>query len=160
MSEKISLPMPMPNLTRLHTFNGLDTIIADLDAFLQEHISLIILGTFENAKILLENANQLCLQDGAHPNQRVLWINKIEQMAALQSQLEEALAKDFPEKEVDINNIRAISVVPKTKEIAYIIYIDPSLSPDPKDKRKKLSTFQMERAFKAAIKAIPNPDNQ
>ncbi|MEL6943880.1 MAG: hypothetical protein AAFO82_14560, partial [Bacteroidota bacterium] len=114
----------------------------------------------ENAKVLLENANQLCLQDGAHPNQRVLWINKIEQMAALQSQLVDALKVSFPDKEVDINNIRAFSVVPKTKQIAYIIYIDPSLSPDPKDKRKKLSTFQMERAFKAAIKAMPNPDNQ
>jgi len=160
MSDKISLPMPLPNLTRLHTFSGLDTIVADLDAFLQEHISLIVLGTFENGKVLMENANQLCLQDGAHPKQRILWIKKIEEMAVLKPQLDKALKTSFPNKEIDMNNIRAISVVPKTKQIAYIIYIDPSESPDPRDKRKKLSTFQMERAFKAAIKAMPNPDDQ
>ena len=116
------------------------------------------MGAFEYSKVLLENANQLCLQDGAHPKQRVLWVNKIEEIATLKPLLDDALKTSFPNKAVDLNNIRAISVVPKTKQIAYIIYIDPSLSPDPKDKRKKQSTFQMERAFKAAIKAMPNPD--
>ena len=41
-------------------------------------------------------------------------------------------------------------MIPK---VTYVIFIDPSKSPDPKDKRKKISVFQMQRAFNAAIKA-------
>lgn len=160
MSETISLPIPIPNLTRLHTLNEIDTIVADLNTFLEDHPSLIVLGNFEDSKILLENAHNLCIEDGAHPKQRVLWINDIDKMAALKDKLEKGLKESFPEREIDINNIRAFSVVPQTQKIAYLIYIDPSLSPNPKDKRKKLSTFQMARAFKAAIKEIsttPDP---
>ncbi|MEM9884285.1 MAG: hypothetical protein AAF849_00210 [Bacteroidota bacterium] len=160
MPTSISLPLPIPNLTRVHCLNGLDTIIEDLNTFLDAHITLVILGTFENSKMLLENANQLCLQPGAHPDQRVLWINDIDHLAALRPKFEKAIKNSFPNKEVDLNNIRAASVLPKSKDIAYVIYIDPSLSPDPKDKRKKLSSFQMMRAFNAAIKALPDTDEK
>ncbi|MEM0994475.1 MAG: hypothetical protein AAF847_20375 [Bacteroidota bacterium] len=160
MPDSTSLPIPIPELTRVHCLNGLDTIIADLNNFLDEHITLVILGTFENSKMLLENANQLCLQPGAHPKQSILWINDIDHLAALRPKFEKAIQDSFPDKEVDLNNIRAASVLPKSKQIAYVIYIDPTKSPDPRDKRKKLSTFQMARAFNAAIKALPNPENE
>lgn len=147
-----TFPMPIPTLTRIHTLNGMDTAIEDFDAFLEEHIALIILGTFENSNILLQGANKLCTQDTAHPKQRVLWINKLEELFTLKTKIEAALKERFPEKEIAFENVRAVSMMPK---MVYVIYVDPSLSPDPKDKRKKISVFQMQRAFNAAIKALP-----
>ncbi len=147
-----TFPIPIPSLTRVHTLNGMETAIEDFDAFLEEHITLLLLGRFEDSTILLEGANKLCTQETAHPKQRILWVNKLEELFTLKTKIEDALKEGFPEKEITFENVRAIAMMPK---VAYVIYVDPSLSPDPKDKRKKISIFQMQRAFNAAIKALP-----
>ena len=75
-----SLPMPMPTLTRLHCLaEDEDKVVECFDEFVNEHITLLIIGNFERADLLLKTANQLCLQDGAHPKQRVLWIRDVSQ---------------------------------------------------------------------------------
>ncbi|MEM1325541.1 MAG: hypothetical protein AAGI23_06280 [Bacteroidota bacterium] len=153
------LPMPMPTLTRLHCLaEDEEKVVETFELFIDEYITLLILGNFEKADLLLKNANQLCLQDGAHPKQRVLWIKDVSHIAELRPKLEAFIEKKFPERTIDFNNIRALSMSPKTESVSYLIFVDPTATDEPRDKRKKLSTFQMARAFNAAIKDMPNPE--
>lgn len=158
MPQAIFFPIPIPHLTCLHQLDDTDEVLIDFLQFIDKHITLLILGNFEGSNLLFENAHQLCVQDGAHPSQRILWINDISQLATIRPKIEEILSSSFPERTIDFNNLRALSIVPETQEVTYLMYINPELSDNPKDKRKKLSTFQMQRAFNAAIKAIPNAD--
>lgn len=152
--------LPFPTLTRVHSPDGSGDLTQELETFLKEHITLVIFGQFNKSEALLKVANKLCTEDGAHEKQRTLWIRDIKQLSAINPRLEEFLKRDFPDKEIDFNNVRAVSVIPESIKLAYVIYIDPSLSPDPKDKFKKLSAFQMLRAFNKAILGMPQPDDQ
>lgn len=148
-----SFPIPIPNFTRLHTLDEAESPVEDFTTFLSQFISLVILtdSPEDQLPILLENANKMCIDETAHPQQRVLWIPKSELRAALQPVLEAVIKAGFPDKLVTFDNVVALSLAPSSGKAAYLIYKDPSLSPDPLDKRKKLSTFQMQRAFNAAI---------
>lgn len=154
-----SFPLILPDLTRLHQLNGAENALEELKTFIKQYISLVILGGFENSTLLLSNANKLCIEATAHPKQRILWLKSFEEMFAVRPFLEQTLKESFPDKEIDMDNIRAISFEPTTQKPTYIIYIDPSLSPDPKDKRKRISTFQMQLAFNAAIAKTSSNDS-
>lgn len=158
MPRTVFFPIPIPQLTCLHRLDDTDEVLADFTHFIENHLTLLILGNFEGANLLFENAHQLCVQPGAHPKQRILWVDDISQLAVIRPKIEEMLIASFPDRTIDFNNLRALSIEPKTQKITYLIYINPELSDNLKDKRKKLSTFQMQRAFNAAIKAIPNPN--
>mgnify|MGYP007037737831 CR=1 FL=1 len=153
MADTKSFPLHFPELTRVNNLDGADTAVEDLKIYISQYLPLIILGTFPNAKDLLTNANMLCTQAGAPPTQRVLWIKDVAIRAAIQPVIDAAIAAGFPDKEYSHDNIRALSMA--SGKAAYLIFVDPALSPEPKDKRKSLSTFQMQRAFNAAIALIP-----
>ncbi|NJK84086.1 MAG: hypothetical protein HC912_10090 [Saprospiraceae bacterium] len=157
-----SFPLIFPELTRLHVLNGTENALEELQIFIKQYISLIVLGAFENSTLLLNNANKLCIEATAHPKQRILWIKGLEEIVTVRPFLEQQLKTAFPEKEINMDNIRAIAFAPTTQQPTYLIYIDPSLSNDPKDKRRRISTFQMQLAFNAAIaktSAIAPSDN-
>ncbi len=150
-----AFPLIKPELTRVHQLNSLETALEEFEQFLKQYVSLIVLGDFENDDLLIGNAHKLCVQQGAHPKQRILWIRSMAQLTALHPKLEAYLKASFPNKEIHLDNIRAIAFEPRTKKAAYLIFVDPSLSDDPADKRKGISTFQMQKAFNAAIKIMP-----
>ncbi len=154
-----SFPLILPELTRLHQLNSAENVLEELKIFLRQYISLIVLGGFENSTLLLNNGNKLCIEATAHPKQRILWLKSFEEIFVVRPFLERLLKESFPEKEIDMDNVRAISFEPTTQKPAYIIYIDPSLSPDPKDKRRRISTFQMQLAFNAAIAKTISSDS-
>lgn len=151
-----TFPMPIPTLTRVHTLNELegDNVITDFDAFLEAHVSLVILGKFEEEAVILSDANKICTQNTTHHKLRVLWLDKVEQLVALKPKIQAALDAAYPEKAITFENVRAVTMTPT---INYVIFVNPALSPDPKDKRKRISFFQMQRAFNAATKALTPP---
>lgn len=147
MSIPKSFPMPIPSLTRVHILDEVEAPADDLTTFMSQFISLIVLTDFPDdpQPLLLKTANKLCTQPTAHPLQRVLWIPKAEMQAALKPTLEAAIAAGFPDKEVNFDNVAAISLAPASGKAAYVIYKVPF------DKRKKLSTIEMQIAFNEAI---------
>jgi hypothetical protein len=157
-----SFPLPIPSLTRVHSLDTLDTAAEDLTTFMSQFISVIILTDFSDEPMpdLLVNANKICTDDTAHPLQRVLWIPKEDLQGTLKSTLEAIIKAGFPDKAFTFDNISALSLAPASGKAAYLIYKDPSLSPDPLDKRKKLSTFQIQRAFNNAILQMPKTTEQ
>lgn len=143
-----SFPIPIPSLTRVHLLDELESPAEDLNSFLSQFISLIILTDFAEdppPPVLLKTANKLCTQMTAHPLQRVLWIPKAEMQALLKPTLEAAINAGFPDKSVNFDNVAAICVPPGSGKAAYLIYKNPF------DKRKKLSTLEMQIAFNEAI---------
>ncbi len=151
-----SFPLHFPTLTRVNNLDGAATAVGDLKTYINQYLPLIILGDFPDPETMLTNADLLCTQAGALPTQRVLWLKDEAILAAVQPQLDAAIKSGFPSKVYSYDNIRALSIEPASGKAAYLIFKDPSLSPDPKDKRKILSTFQMQRAFNAAILLIPD----
>lgn len=163
MTDSKSFPIPIATLTRVHSLDISDQPVEDLSIFINQYVSLIILSDFPadpSPPLLLENANSLCTQEGALPQQRVLWVPGTAQQEALKADLAAAIEAGFPGKEFNFDNIVALSLAQGSKQAAYLIFKDPALSPDPSDARKKLSTFQMQRAFNAAILQMPNDTDQ
>ncbi len=155
----ISLPMPMPTLTRLHSLSSEEEAIVErFDEFIEEYVALVVLGEFERAELILQNANQLCLQDGAHPKQRVLWVKEAEQVAALRPKIEALIQKKYPDHTIDFDNIRAVTVAPNAEKVSYIMYANPRIANDPEGRPKRLSILWMAIAFNQAILDIPNPE--
>ncbi len=142
-----SFPIPIPDLTRVHELDEAESPAEDLTSFLSQFISLIILTDFppDPPPVLLKTANKLCTQLAAHPLQRVLWIPNSEMQEVLKPMLEAAINAGFPDKSVNFDNVAAICVPPGSGKAAYLIYKNPF------DKRKKLSTFEMQIAFNEAI---------
>lgn len=159
-----SFPLIKPELTRVHQLTSLENAVTEFEQFLKQHVSLVILGKFENSDLLIKNAHKLCTQQGAHPKQRILWIQTPEQIAALRSTIEaliEALIEeDESEQTTGLDNLRAIAFEPTTKKAAYFIYVDPKITGNPKDRRKRMSTFQMQKAFNAAIQIMPATEEE
>ena len=151
-----SFPLHFPTLTRVNNLDGAATAVEDLETYISQYLPLVILGHFPAAQDMLTNANQLCTQPGALPTQRVLWLTDVDILSAVKPQLDAAIKSGFPNKVYNYENIRALSIEPTSGKAAYLIFVDPTLSPDPTDKRKALSTFQMQRAFNAAISLIPD----
>ncbi|MDZ4679235.1 MAG: hypothetical protein SH848_11340 [Saprospiraceae bacterium] len=151
-----SFPLHFPTLTRVNNLDGAATAAQDLKIYINQYLPLVILGDFPNAETMLTNADLLCTQAGALPTQRILWLKDEAILAAVMPQLDEAIKFGFPNKAYRYDNIRALSIEPASMKVAYLIFKDPTLSPDPKDIRKSLSTFQMQRAFNAAIELIPD----
>jgi len=151
-----SFPLHFPNLTRVNNLESAATAAEDLKIYVNQYLPLIILGDFLNPETMLSIADRLCTQPGALPTQRTLWLKDEDILAAVMPQLDEAIKSGFPNKIYSYDNIRALSIVPASFKAAYLIFKDPSLSPDPGDIRKSLSLFQMQRAFSAAISLIPD----
>ncbi|MFM9949478.1 MAG: hypothetical protein ACKV1O_16190 [Saprospiraceae bacterium] len=151
-----SFPLHFPTLTRVNNLDGAATAVEDLKTYINQYLPVIILGDFPDSETMLTNADLLCTQAGALPTQRILWLKDEAILAAVMPQLDAAIKSGFPNKVYSYDNIRALSIEPASVKAAYLIFKDPSLSPDPKDIRKKLSTFQMQRAFNAAIALIPD----
>ncbi len=154
MPVSMSFPIPFPNLTRVNELEGAATAVEDLNTYISQHLPLIILGDFQDTDNLIDNANRLCTQPGALPTQRVLWLRDETTLRAVLPQLDAAIKLGFPGKAYQLDNIRALSIDPKSGRAAYLIFKNPQLSPDPNDSKKSLSTFQMQRAFNAAIAQV------
>lgn len=154
MAVPESFPIPIPELTRVNTLDKVETAVEDLAVFLKQFIALVILDDFSGKPfppILLKTANKLCTQEGALPLQRVLWISSPDMAAAVKPALEAVIQLGFPNKPFDYENIAALAVEPDSGRAVYLIFKDPSLSPDPEDSDKKLSTLEMQIAFNTAI---------
>lgn len=156
MTVPKSFPLHFPTLTRVNNLDGAATAAEDLKIYINQYLPIVILGDFPDSETMMTNADLLCTQPGALPTQRILWLNDEAILAAVMPLLDAAIKSGFPNKVYSYDNIRALSIEPSSMKAAYLIFKDPSLSPDPKDIRKTLSTFQMQRAFNAAIALIPD----
>ncbi len=151
-------PIPIPELTRVNTLDKVETAPEDLAVFLKQFIALVILDDFAgkpSPPVLLKIANKLCTQIGALPQQQVLWIPDPDMVAAVKPALEAVIQAGFPNKTFAYENIAALAVEPVSGRAVYLIFKDPSLSPDPEDSGKNLSALEMQIAFNTAIILLP-----
>ncbi len=156
MTVPKSFPLHFPNLTRVNALDGSATAVEDFKNYLTQYLPIVILGDVEDAQDLMTNADLLCTQAGALPTQRILWVKDEATIEALKAEVQSAIESGFPTKQYSYENIHALSIEPASGKAAYLIYKDPSKSPDPKDSKKGLNTFQLQRAFNAAISLIPD----
>lgn len=149
------LPIPNPELPRVHSVTNTEQTLTDFKTFIEECVGLVILGDFENSDTLIDSANFLCTQETAPENQRVLWLKTEEEIEQVREVLTAKLKEFRPEEDIPLENVRAVSITPKIGKIAFVIYADPTKAINRRDRRKRMSVFNMQRAFIKAIRMTP-----
>ena len=132
-----------PTKVRVFKLSEPENALTELRNFLAGHISLLILGEFNKSSLHIESANKLCL-DGPDV-QAVLWIKDAALLEVVKPYLKAQLSA-FSQMEYD--KVLSMSFRKNSEEVVYLIEKNPSSN------LKRMSKFQMFKAFAEAAKVI------